>query len=72
MCNYNAYRALERKSESYSVSSCGVCLANFRGTGTEGKRSGDLPKKQDINAEAGTVTLSLDSQPSASLFGCTS
>lgn len=39
MCNYNAYRALDRKSESYSVSSWGVCLANFRGTGTEGKRS---------------------------------
>lgn len=30
------------------------------------------PKKQDINAEAGTVTFSPDSQPSASLFGCTS
>lgn len=27
---------------------------------------------EDMNAKAGTVTLSLDSQPSASLFGCTS
>lgn len=55
------------------VSSCTSVLLFLEVRKLKGREMKRLTQEtEDINAKAGTVTLSVDSQPSASFFGCTS